>query len=215
MLAVPLVLARGGLAVGAPLALLAALLGSAIVTGVVLVRGRRERRAQLEASRAAAEALAGALDLAAPRPSALPWREGMWQVEGAVEGCELRLLVGGSGVEVSFAVAGAAGLDLARDSDFGRGGIENPREAPYVRLPVEVVGPGWWVRGVDGVARAQALPRALLAALQEPRGRPVALVDGRASTFFAAEEASATRIADFVRGVAGARSAQVGPPQSR
>ena len=191
-----------GLAVGAPLGLLAAVVGSAVVAGVALVRGRRERRAELEAGRALAEVLAAGLGLMAPRPCERPWREGAWELEGVVEGCVLRLIVGRGGAEVSFAVAGAAGLDLARDEDFGRGGIANPREAPYVRLPVEVLGPGWWVRGAEGPTRARGLPRALLEALREP-GRRFALVDGRVSTFFAPSDASAAAVRELVRRLPG------------
>lgn len=186
--------------VGAPAALLVAVVVSAAVTAAALLRARRERGGLLEASRPAAEALSAALGLPPPRPCALPWREGLWQIDGIVDDCVVRLLVGQVGVEVSFAVPGAAGLDLARDEDFGRGGIASPPEDPYRRLPDEVAGPGWWVRGVDGLRRVQGLPRPLLAALrQAPAGRRISLVDGRAATFVAAADATAASVRALVR----------------
>ncbi|MCB9701231.1 MAG: hypothetical protein H6711_05025 [Myxococcales bacterium] len=186
---------HAGLA-GPAVALLGALAASAAITGLALLSGARERRARLARTRPAAAALAEALGLPPPRPCEEPWREGLWQIDGVVEGRLLRLLVGPSGVELSFAVAGAEGLDLARDEDFGRGGIASPPEDPYQRLPVEVAGPGWWVRGVDGPRRALALPGPLGEALREGR---VALVDGRLTAFFAASDADAAAIRALVQ----------------
>lgn len=143
----------------------------------------------LESSWPVAKALAAEFGFPPPRPCTLPWREGLWQIDGVLEERALRLLVGPRGVEVSLPVSGAVGLDLARDEDFGRGGIENPSDDPYHRLPVEILGPGWWVRGVDGPQSVRGLPRPLLTGLRDGlAGLRVSLVQGRLIVFVAAAD---------------------------
>lgn len=177
----------------APLGLLAAVIVSACVTVAAVLRGRTERRSLLESSRSLATALAAELGLPPPRPCALPWREGLWQIDGEIEARAIRLLVGPRGVEVSFVIPQAAGLSLARDEDFGRGGILNPSDDPYRPLSAELIGPGWWVRGADGPRRASDLPRQVLAYLRDAGTRPT-LVDGRMAVFV--DSSDATVIAD-------------------
>lgn len=185
---------------GPAFALLGALVASAAVIGRAAVLGRSERRALLAAARPAAEALAAALGLPPPRPCELPWRVGLWQIDGVVDGCSLRLIVGPKGVEFSYAVAGAEGLDLARDEDFGRGGVASPPEDPYQRLPVDVAGPGWWVRGTTGLGRARALPEPLRRALRGAHGGwRLGVVGGRVIAYLAAADADAASIRDLVQ----------------